>query len=356
MKHTLILVFSFLFLNVQSQFQVDASQSLNWLIDSVLLGGGVSIQNATFNGQTNLDSTNQIGFFVAENNQDFPLNKGVIMATGNIEVCIGPNDHTGTSLPTTNGISGDSDLEMLDPNVSYNDIAILEFDFIPDFENMIYTYVFGSEEYPEFVGSNFNDAFGFFVSGPGLSGPFSNGAQNVATLPGSGDYVGINTVNESMNDSLYVDNTIVGDSTQCEFDGYTVGLPVVFNVVPGETYHIKMVIGDAMDHAWDSGIFIKNQSFMSVAQLPTSLSENGNLNGKVFIGANPVVDILNLNTSAQLLINGVTIYDLSGKIVEDQNFYSDTSIQMDISGLKAGIYSVVIRTNEGLLTKKIVKE
>ena len=356
MKHALFAVFTFFCLNGNCQFQVDANQTLTWLIDSVLLGGGVSIQNATFNGQANLDSINQIGFFNVENNQDFPVNKGVIMATGNIEVCIGPNIETGTSLPALNSISGDLDLEMFDPNAFYNDVAILEFDFIPDFEYLIYNYVFGSEEYPEFVGSGFNDAFGFFVSGPGMSGPFSNGAVNVATLPGSGDYVGINTVNDSMNDSLYIDNTMLGDSTQCEFDGYTVGLPVVFNVVPGETYHIKMVIGDAMDYAWDSGIFIKNQSFMSVAQLPTSLAESGELDESLFIAPNPVVDILNLNTSAQLWINGVTIYDLSGKIVENQNYYSNTSIQMDISGLDAGIYSVAILTNEGYLTKKIVKE
>ena len=64
-----------------------------------------------------------------------------------------------------------------------NNSAVLEFDFIPQGTTVSFQYVFGSEEYPEFSASqNVNDVLGF-ISGPGISGPFTNGAQNIALIP-----------------------------------------------------------------------------------------------------------------------------------------------------------------------------
>ena len=60
------------------------------------------------------------------------------------------------------------------------DASILEFDFITFSDTILFSYVFASEEYKEFVNANFNDAFGFFISGPGISGPFSNNSMNIA--------------------------------------------------------------------------------------------------------------------------------------------------------------------------------
>ena len=41
--------------------------------------------------------------------------------------------------------------------------AYLEFDVVPTCNTLLIRFVFGSEEYPEYVNSSFNDAFGFFV-------------------------------------------------------------------------------------------------------------------------------------------------------------------------------------------------
>ncbi len=362
MKKVIAIISLFLCFNGQAQFVLDDTQSLNWMIDSVLLGGGVTVQNATFNALTHVDSTNQIGFFDAQGVMNFPLTKGLIFATGDIQVCQGPNDGGGVTMPVENSISGDADLGMLLPGFMFNDIAVLEFDFIPSENILIYQYVFGSEEYPEFVNSGFNDAFGFFVSGPGISGPFSSplgfpdGSMNVALIPNSSDFVSIDNINSDTNSSFYFDNNFLGDSTQAQFDGYTLEIPVAFNVVPGETYHIKMVIGDAGDSAFDSAVFIKNQSFMSVAQIPTGI-EDVPLNQNFTLYPVPSQNLLNLNSEKPgLLITAVTIFDISGRRVLEKQYNSKASIQMDISSLVAGNYSISILTNEGYLTKNIVKE
>ena len=96
------------------------------------------------------------------------------------------------------------------------DVAVIEFDFVPVVSQVTFQYVFASEEYCEFVGTIFNDVFGFFVSGPGIDGPFENGAINVARVPDSDEFVSINTINHINNDNLYVKNELSGDVGNCD--------------------------------------------------------------------------------------------------------------------------------------------
>ena len=88
-----------------------------------------------------------------------------------------------------------------------NDIGVLSFDFVPQGWEVSFKYVFASDEYPDYVCSTFNDAFGFFVSGPylndGTPAPLPPGAtrlvySNIAIIPGTYDPeipVTINTIN-----------------------------------------------------------------------------------------------------------------------------------------------------------------
>ena len=139
-----------------------------------------------------------------------------------------------------------------------NNAAVLEFDFVTTGDSIKFRYVFGSEEYPEFVCS-FNDAFGFFLSGPGISGPYTNGAINIALLPDGITPVTINNVNNgdnnnpndpfcpAVNPQYYVNNAT---GTTVVYDGFTVVLEAKRAVQCGETYHIKLAIGDALDQAY----------------------------------------------------------------------------------------------------------
>ena len=45
------------------------------------------------------------------------------------------------------------------------DAAVLEFDFVPTANQVVFDYVFASDEYPEWVATPYNDVFAFFVNG-----------------------------------------------------------------------------------------------------------------------------------------------------------------------------------------------
>src|SRR5690606_39091386 len=80
-------------------------------------------------------------------------------------------------------------------NPSIYDKSVLEFDFIPTGDTISFNYVFASSEYNSFTCTQYNDAFGFFLSGPGINGPFSNNAVNLAVVPNTTIPITVNTVN-----------------------------------------------------------------------------------------------------------------------------------------------------------------
>lgn len=93
---------------------------------------------------------------------------------------------------TTGGT--DPDLNAL-TSLSINDACVIEFDFLPVGDTIRFNYVFGSEEYHDYVGSSFNDVLGFFLSGEGIVGPYTNDAINIAKVPGTNLAVSISNVN-----------------------------------------------------------------------------------------------------------------------------------------------------------------
>lgn len=240
---------------------IDQTQTPAQLVNNVLVGSGVVVTNIKFNTSVPLANAlqTQCGYFTA-GTSSFPISEGFIMGTGNMIMALGPN--TMASATNNTGVApdpNDPDLDAISTAVMNNE-AILEFDFVPAGDSVVFNYIFASEEYPEFSPSSFNDAFGFFISGPGISGTFSGGAINIAQLPSPVIPVTINNVNPTTNSSYYVSNA-GGTSTQ--FDGYTVVLQAGAAVQCGETYHIKLAIADAGDQAYESAVFLEANSFSS---------------------------------------------------------------------------------------------
>lgn len=199
------------------------------------------------------------------------IEDGIILSTGDIELAHGPNNNNESGIPF-NALSNDPDLSQLATDTLF-DVTGIEFDFVPIDEWVTFRYVFASEEYCEYVTTAFNDIFGFFVSGPGINGPFDNNAINAATLSGTNENVSINTVNHLFNSNLYVSNVTTIDAENCdiahsplyqdliEYDGFTVPLTATFQVIPCETYHIRLVLGDVGDAILDSAVFLESKSF-----------------------------------------------------------------------------------------------
>lgn len=255
----------------KAQLAITNAPTPQQLVQDVLLGGGITASNFTFNGQAN-PPANQPGrgSFTAVNS-NLGLDAGVILSTGMVTAAAGPATNFASSV---NGTGPDADLAAI-ANANINDRSVLEFDFIPTGDTLRFRYVFGSEEYPNFVCS-FNDAFGFFLSGPGIAGPFTGGAANIALIPGTTTPVTIANVNNGQNNNptnptcpavnpqFYVNNT---GGTTVAYNGFTVVLTAFALVECGQTYHIKLAIGDAGDSSYDSGVFLEAGSFASSGQV-----------------------------------------------------------------------------------------
>ena len=248
---------------------VSNTQTPTQLINNVLLGMGVTASNITINGNpvtANAAQGNVVSF--TNTNPAFPISSGLLLTTGNAIAAQGPNNSTNLSnnLPATASVASDPHLNILAAGTVTNGV-VLEFDFIPTGDTLNFRYIFGSEEYPEFSPSTFNDAFGLFLWGPGITGPYAlvgyaNGA-NIATIPG-GIPVTINNVGDASNTQYYVFNdngSTYGNAIQ--YDGTTVLLTAAASVQCNQTYHIKLAISNVSDQAYDSGVFLEANSFSS---------------------------------------------------------------------------------------------
>lgn len=200
------------------------------------------------------------------------IERGILLATGPVGNAEGPNEK-GDEGGDFKDTAGDGDLRNLTSAPIYDAVGV-EFDFVPLDSIVTFRYVFASEEYCEFVGTSFNDVFGFFVSGPGINGPFSNNSQNVALVPGGREYVSINNINHLKNDSLFVRNEPRRDAERCqiewkqtpnlgliEFDGFTKPMTATLKLIPCQTYHLRLVIADVSDGNYDSAVFLEAESF-----------------------------------------------------------------------------------------------
>ena len=201
----------------------------------------------------------------------FGFDEGIILSSGDVTLAEGPNETIQAGMSFGDN-SGDPDIDLFVNNPAF-DVAGIEFDFVPVGKQVTFNYVFASEEYCEFVGSIFNDVFGFFVSGPGINGPYSNNSINVAKLPNSNESVSINTVNHNDNTNFYIRNEILEDAAQCslpfvqsyqdliQYDGMTTPFTATIDVIPCETYHIRLLVADVGDDQLDSGVFLEMESF-----------------------------------------------------------------------------------------------
>ena len=237
-------------------------------VQDILIGAGINAFNIQYNptlaGNANIVQPNVMEFNSGAS--AFPIGAGVVMTTQGV------------------GTLGDPDLNVLTGGSATNG-CVIEFDFIPTGDTLSFNYIFASVEYTSYTCSNFNDVFGFFISGPGIAGPFSNGAINIATVPGGNIPVAINTVNGgsptgggnaatcAAQDPNWQANSVYFTTSYNpifnatgglpNFNGGTVTLSANSDLICGEVYHIKLAIANDLDTGLDSGVFLEANSFTS---------------------------------------------------------------------------------------------
>jgi uncharacterized protein (TIGR02145 family) len=257
-------------------------------VETYLVGAGVTVSNARFNGSSDpiniIQSVGgsienqQIGHFTTagQTTQEIVFTGGVILSSGKVVSAIAPPNFASTD---TYGPGGDPDLALIAGVTSANvkNQAILEFDFVPQTDMMNFRYEFASEEFDTYC-SGYNDAFGFFLSGPGITGGmgYTNDAVNIAILPSSSLPVTISNVCANKPEYSWWNVP----EKDLSYNRFTFVFTASYAVTCLQTYHIKLAICDVTDGIYDSGVFLEQNSFSSQAiQVNTSFSNpNGGQN------------------------------------------------------------------------------
>ena len=249
-----------------------AQESITYLTAAeaanLLAGQNVTISNATYSGHPlQLARLNNGGGTLG-------VDEALALTTGKAAFAATDNDYTVNGQ--SNGLSDpdggyEPDLNSLNgPGGVYN-VAVLEFDFQTTAIGIVFNYVFASKEYTEYIGTNYNDVFGFFISGPNISGPFANNAVNIATI--DGDPVSINTIHPFDPDThpeLYVDTW--NTNPDCAYDGRTVLIQATLAVECNVTYHAKLAICNTGDDDFHTGVFIQSHTLSSPYSQPGALT------------------------------------------------------------------------------------
>jgi hypothetical protein len=315
--------------------QISIADSLSSAdITNLLTGFGVNISNLTIAcDSAAIGELNGVSML--------PISQGILLSTGNVNNFI-YNNFTGSAM--FNQQFTDPDINLLSTTMTY-DLCKLEFDCVPQGDTLLFNFAFGSQEYPTFVGSVFNDAFAIFMSGPGITG-----LQNVAQLP-NGDVVAINSVNAGFNSSYFIDNPNPS-ATGLTYGGFTQNLQVFALTTPDSTYHFKIMITDVTDGILDSGVLLEAFSFRSNANAITGLNQDFVEQIKIYPNpANETLSVNDINFDGQT--KALSITDITGRTI--QEFSLTQSLQLlDMSGITEGVYHVNIRSVNSMINYPLV--
>jgi outer membrane protein OmpA-like peptidoglycan-associated protein len=285
---------------VLAQIRISRVDIPRWVRDN-FTGQGVIVGNIKVHG-----TPLSMSAFSSSNNV-LELQKGLVLSTGSAFNVAGINNKYNQSYAFGDA-EKDADLQKI-VKPSLYDISAVEFDFVPMGNSVQFNYQFGSEEYPEYVGSDYNDVFAFFISDDSTN-------TNIALIPGKNEPVSVNTVNHKTNASFFIDNNVFSTATKrqapvapqrnrrgffgsiwhgikrifssggddgsldsqiqvdpalvkkvkpstyrfLQFDGITKKLVAQAYVTPYKKYHLKLIIADVFDNIYDSGVFIEDKS------------------------------------------------------------------------------------------------
>lgn len=303
--------------HLYSQFTTQGGFTPTYLVQNVLVGSGLSTGPVTSTG-----GGTQFGKF-KNGALAIGIDSGIVMTTsilpGNTNyVFNGPSSGTPpgagtnvTTYPLLQAIVG----------TTINNVAALQFTFTPQSDTLKFNYVFASEEYNTYVNSSFNDAFGFFLTGPKPGGG-NYVDQNVAIVPNTVNTpVSINNVNNGQtfgcgtgpctNCNYFVDNLCPGNPAYNSFvfNAYTKKLTAVAPVVPCSTYTIKLAICNALDNSFNSAVFLQANSF-SATGFQLAVNQNSVSGNDTLLNegcGNAVLEITRLNNLNQPVTVPLTV-------------------------------------------------
>ena len=234
------------------------------LVTDILVGNGggcvvPNISNVTVTPSTAATVQNRAWGYFNKGTSNFPFQEGIVLSTGFARKAGNVAEPT---MGDNNNGTGDADLSAAIGVSNLNNASVLEFDFVPTSAQMKFNYIFASHEYDEDYPcppTQYDDAFALLLK-PNTPG---STYTNLAVLPGGAGLVAVTNIIPSsfscgpLNDQYF--GSMLPNATN--YNGRTVPLTAEATVIPGQSYHIKMVIADARDTIYDSAVFLEAGSF-----------------------------------------------------------------------------------------------
>ena len=236
------------------------------LVKNILINGGTNcstpnVSNVTVTPNHLVTNTDRFWGYFHKATTNFPFTDGIILSTGKAK----DGGNTATFASSTIGTGSDPDLiAAINPTVSTQDAVSLEFDFVPNSNQIKFNYIFASEEYTSTYPCSYSDGFALLIK-PVAGGPY----VNVAILPNNAGAVsmtnihpeitgigGCNAINQN-----YFAGYNSNPNIETNYEGRTIPLTAIADVVPGQAYHFKMVLADAKDPSYDTAVFLEGGSF-----------------------------------------------------------------------------------------------
>lgn len=255
------------------------------LVTDVLVGtsgscGTPNISNVTVSPNQLVTNNDRFWGYFNKSTSTFPFEEGIILTTGFARKA--GNAAEGGILSDDNGGGSDPDLvAAIGVTTQIFNSGVLEFDFVPTSSQMKFRYIFASEEYegnfpcPPF---QYDDAFALLLK-PNTPG---STYTNLAVLPGGAGPVSVPNILPGSFACGPINAQYFGSlaPNATNYNGTTVPLTAEATVIPGQSYHIKMIIADARDSNYGSAVFLEAGSFdigvnlldPSGAQLPAEIN------------------------------------------------------------------------------------
>lgn len=257
------------FIDVNAAGYPESAYSITQLVKDVLISGGstcsaANVSNVVVSPNLAVTDQNRSWGYFNKATTNFPFAKGIVLTTGYARKT--GNNFQGT-LSDVLSSGGDVDLAtaLNVNNANLRDATYIEFDFVPASTKVSFRYLFASKEYQSNFTCSISDGFALLLKKVG-----DPTYTNLAILP-SGDPVSVtNIIPASLPcgpKNVQYFAGINNPQVETNFDGRTVPLTATATVIPGQTYHFKMVLADYQDSNFDSAVFLEAGSFDIGVQL-----------------------------------------------------------------------------------------
>ena len=263
-----LLFFGFFTKSFSQYIQVDDTYTAQQLVQNVLVNSPcATVSNFSVSGDPFSPGEQSFGYFTA-GTSSFPFSDGIVLSTSRAKRTEGPNNNL-----IDEGLTswlGDNDLEQAIGISNTFNATVLEFDFVPLTSTISFDYLFASEEYQGTAPCKYSDAFAFLLREANTTNPY----QNLAIIPNTNlpvlvtnvhPYIGGNNGCDAINEAYF--DKYNSSNAPINLNGQTKVLTAFANVIPGTTYHIKLVIADHENIRYDSAIFLSGGSFKIGANL-----------------------------------------------------------------------------------------